>query len=142
MDGRTILFGTERGAVLAIALALLAAAIGWTLSLPVEPPFPSFSLGYWAVVLLYTLPAILVGAYGGGLVWTWIAEGVPFAVVWWPFTTAGTAGGDTLYRGLSGRLGTTMQVGLLAGVMLGTAGFVLGRGLRLAWERQVASTPG
>lgn len=141
MNVRTLLLGTERGAVLAIGLLVVATAVGWAISLPVEPPFPSFSAGYWAVVVLYALPAILIGAYDGGLVWAWVGEGVPFAVVWWPFAVAGTAGGSMLSRGLSGRLGETVQVGLLAGVILGTAGFGLGRGLRWAWDSRVASVP-
>jgi hypothetical protein len=133
MDSRSLLFGTERGAVLAVVLALLASAVGWALSLPVEPPFPGFSAGYWAVVLLYTLPAILVGAYDGGLLWAWVAQTTPALVRWWSGLVA-SRGFVTLPAGLD-----ALGFVVLASVVAGTAGWALGRLSGWVWETQTAA---
>jgi hypothetical protein len=125
---RALLFGTERGAVLAIVLALLAVGVGWALSLPVEPPLPSLSAGYWVVVLLYALPAILVGAYDGGLVWAWVAQTTPALVLWWPGLAAGRG-----FVALPAGLDPLVYV-VLASVVAGTVGWVLGWLSGWVWE--------
>jgi hypothetical protein len=134
MDVRALLFGTERGAVLAVALALLASAVGWMLSLPLEPPFPSSAAGYWAVVLLYILPAILVGAYDGGLLWAWVAQTTPALVLWWPTLGAADSGFPVLPMGLD-----PFVYVVLASVVAGTVGWVLGRLSGWVWETRVAT---
>lgn len=134
MDLRALLVGSERGAALAIVAAALGTTLAIALGLPADQPLQSISAADVAVAVLYSLPAVLVGAYDGGLGGGWLAEGVPFAVLFWP-TTAASADATT---GWTGRLLVTAQAGLLAAVVLGTLGVALGRGLGWLWREYVA----
>lgn len=134
MDVRAHLLGTERGTALAVVVTFMAVTAAVLFEPPIDPPFDRASVGYWALVLLYTTPAILASGYGAGLLEAWVTEGVPAAALWW-FGTAAAA--PSLVVPLAGdRALAALQVGLAAGVVLGTVGFALGRLADAAWARR------
>jgi hypothetical protein len=128
MEVRRHLVGSERGTALAIGVGLAIAVLVAATEPALEPPFEPSSAGYLVVVALYGLPAVFVGAYGGGLVAGWLVEVAPAVALW--LTTAGASGGQPMLVDPS-----EAGLGLLAAaVVLGTAGVLVGRVLRNGWD--------
>lgn len=127
MELRRHLVGSERGVVLAVVVAVGVAVAATAVRPPLEPPFEPGTARYLAVVSLYALPAVLVGAYGGGLLAAWLAESVPVMALWW--VVADDPGGAITAI-------EPLVVGLVAATaVLAAGGFLLGRGLRYGWMR-------
>lgn len=127
MNVRALLFGSERGAALAVVVGFLVVGVLRLLDPALEPPFDPWSVGYVAVAATYALPALFIGAYGGGLLPAWAVQ-VAAALVVGP----GVDGGLVLYPAVLGPAGTALVVG----VVLGTLGFALGRLADAAWTRR------
>lgn len=129
MEVRRHLVGTERGVALAVVVGLAIAVLAAASRPALEPPFPPGSLGYLAVVALYGLPAVFVGAYGGGLLAAWLAEGAPAVALWWVVASDPSGQPSLLVDPTSAGLGL-----VAAALVLGTVGVLAGRGLRYVWE--------
>lgn len=127
MNGRALLFGSERGAALAVVVGFLVVGVLRLLDPALEPPFDPWSVGYVTVVATYALPALFIGAYGGGLLPAWAVQ-VAAALVVGP----GLDGGLVVPPAGLGAAGTALVVG----VALGTLGFALGRLADAAWARR------
>lgn len=127
MNGRALLFGSERGAALAVVVGFLVVVVLRLLDPALEPPFDPWSVGYVAVVATYALPALFIGAYGGGLLPAWAVQ-VAAALVVGPGFDAGFVVSPAGF----GAAGTALVVG----VALGTLGFALGRLADAAWARR------
>lgn len=140
MDLRALLVGTERGAALAVVVTFLAVGTALLVRPPLEPPYDPATVRYWAVVALYAAPAFLVSAYGGGLLAAWVAEGVPAAALWW--LGAELAGSFLLSPTTAHGALATLQVAGVAGIAVGTLGFLGGRVAGAVWDRRVRPAAG
>lgn len=140
MDFRSLLVGTERGAALAVVVTFLAVGAALLARPPLEPPYDPATVRYWAVVALYAAPAFLVSAYGGGLLVAWVSEGTPAAVLWWLGTEL--AGPFLFYPTTTDRALATLQIAAVAGIAIGTLGFLAGRAAGAVWARGVRPAAG
>lgn len=133
MNARSLLVGSERGAAHAVALAALATGVAALVRPRVAMPTDPAAVSLWTTLGVAFVAAVLVATYGGGLLAAWVTVGVPAIVSSWLWTGVG---GPLADPAVLDWLSWSLRSAAGTALVLGTAGFLVGRLLDAVWTRR------